>query len=534
MRIFSAEQIRAWDAYTISNEPVASVDLMERAALKVFGWIKGQGLLNKNFLVCCGKGNNGGDGLAIARMLAENHCTVQVIIAGDPEKGSADFRENLSRLPSTITCFNLQNTSDLAALDTVFNITKTPADSEPAKTNLQPPGTLSGNTIIIDAIFGSGLHKVPEGIYASLIALINQSNMPVISVDLPSGMFTDDPTNSESVVKATSTLGFQCYKMAYLFPSNAAQLGKLQILDIGLHEQYAKDTAGVYQLTDEQLARTIYRPRSDHSHKGTHGHALLVAGSYGKMGAAVLAASACLRAGAGLLTCHIPSSGYNIMQTALPEAMVVTDYNSSYNTQFDGDLSVYKTIGIGPGIGTGSETATLLSRLMTVFRRPMVIDADALNLLSRNADLLSQLPPGSILTPHPKEFERLFGKAVDDGHRFRLAIDKSVELKCVIVLKGQHTLVATPSGKGYFNNTGNAGLAKGGTGDTLTGIITAMLAQGYEPADAAILGVYLHGLTADLLIKENQSRESLMASDLIAGLGKAFTALHNVSDPGLH
>ncbi|RYY55121.1 MAG: NAD(P)H-hydrate dehydratase [Chitinophagaceae bacterium] len=507
MKIYSAAQVREWDGYTITHEPVSSIDLMERASLKAFGWIRENGLLPGHFLVLCGKGNNGGDGLAIARMLSENNCRVQVMLIGDPETWSADLRINFARLPLAVS---------------KMIITGSALPDEATETI---NGLAGNNMIVIDALFGSGLNKPPEGIYATLIRLVNEQQKQVISIDLPSGLYTDTDSTGHDIIRATCTLSFQSRKLASLLPSNAGFIGQHVLLDIGLDSRFEESAVTPYELVDETLVKKIYRPRRDDAHKGTNGHVLLIAGSYGKMGAAVLAASACLRAGAGLLTCHIPASGYTIMQQGLPEAMVLTDYNSSFNTKFEGDFSIYKSIGIGPGIGTARETAELLHSVMESSHRPLVLDADALNIIGADKHLLRVVPPGSVLTPHPKEFERLFGETASDTERLQLALDKAAELDSVIILKGHHTFIATPSGKGYFNQTGNSGLAKGGTGDTLTGIVTALLAQRYTPAHAAILAVYLHGLTADLIVSESQSRESMLASDLIASLGKAFNRI---------
>jgi NAD(P)H-hydrate epimerase len=248
---------------------------------------------------------------------------------------------------------------------------------------------------------------------------------------------------------------------------------------------------------------------------------MLVAGSYGKMGAAVLAARACLRAGVGLLSCQVPVCGYIILQTTVQEAMIFTDEEEKIHTAFNGDLSPYSVIGIGPGIGTDPRTADFLGDLLRRFQKPMVIDADALNILASQPHFWSSLPPYSILTPHPKEFERLFGPSADDFARLEMAREQARERQCIIVLKGHYTFIAMPGGKSYFNSTGNAGMAKGGSGDVLTGILSALLAQSYSPGEAALLGVYLHGLAGDLAAL-SMSQESMLPSDLTDHLGNAF------------
>ncbi|HEY6064494.1 MAG TPA: NAD(P)H-hydrate dehydratase, partial [Chitinophagaceae bacterium] len=269
----------------------------------------------------------------------------------------------------------------------------------------------------------------------------------------------------------------------------------------------------------------IYKPRKPFAHKGNFGHALLVAGSYGKIGAAVLSAKACLRSGAGLLTVHIPKCGYEILQGKVPEAMVETDFNSSFNTRIDDDLTNYKTIGIGPGIGTASETNAMLKKIFDTYRNPVVLDADALNIIAAQKDLFKLIPAGSILTPHPKEFERLFGKSANDFERIELAQQKANELNCVIVLKGHHTLITTATGRCFFNSTGNAGMATAGSGDVLTGLLTGLLAQGYSSIETAILGVYLHGLAGEFAAREF-SMEAMIAGDIIKSLGAAFSSLN--------
>jgi NAD(P)H-hydrate epimerase len=353
---------------------------------------------------------------------------------------------------------------------------------------------------------------------------MNQSGNEIIAIDIPSGVFADRSSKGNTMIRASHTLSFQCYKLAFLVPENEPIVGQVHILDIGLHEGYLKNTVSELELADREMIKAIFRPRKSFAHKGNFGHALLVAGSYGKIGAALLASRACLRSGAGLLTCHTPACGYDILQTALPEAMILTDPDEKINTTFSGELSSYTVIGIGPGIGTAVRTKVLLETILRSYKKPIVLDADGLNMIGANPSLFFLLPPYSILTPHPKEFERMFGKAEDDFARLRLAIEKARDHQCVIVLKGHYTFIAMPGGKGYFNSTGNPGMAKGGSGDALTGVVTALLSQGYSAGEAALLGVYLHGLAGDLAA-DDLSQESMLASDLIDHLGKAFLYL---------
>ena len=386
---------------------------------------------------------------------------------------------------------------------------------------------LTSDDIIIDALFGSGLNRGLEGVTANLVQHINNSGCTIISIDIPSGLFTDKSSKGQAVIKANHTLSFQCYKLAFLMAENSTFVGELHILDIGLHPDFYPTVSSKYELTDAALIRSIYKPRNKFGHKGNFGHALIVAGSYGKIGAAVLSARACLRSGAGLLSCHIPKCGYDIMQTALPEAMVMTDFNSSFNTKLDDDPAKYEAIGIGPGIGTASETKMMLREILGSCKRPLVLDADALNIIASQKDLLKFIPAGSILTPHPKEFERLFGETENEFERIELALQKAKELNLVIVVKGHHTLIATPNGKAFFNSTGNAGMATAGSGDALTGILTGLLAQGYVSVEAAILGVFIHGLAGDIAAKKI-SMEAMIAGDIIDCLPEAFLHLSSL------
>ena len=501
MKILSAGQIRLWDQFTIENEPVSSINLMERAAGKCVEWILSNYPDAISFSIFCGKGNNGGDGLAIARMLLQQNYRVSIYILEFGHLGTDDFQTNLARL-------HLLPNAAIYFIQSEENF-----------------HTLEKNTIIIDALYGSGLNRKLEGVTANLVDHINKSGCKIISIDIPSGLSVDQSSKGNIIIKASHTLGFQCYKLAFLIPENQEYIGDLQILDIELQESFLETAFTKYELVDDVIIHSIYKPRNNFAHKGNFGHALIIAGSYGKIGAAVLASNACLRSGVGLLTCHIPKCGYEILQSTIPEAMVMTDENNEFVTNVTAVLSKYKSIGIGPGIGTNDETKKMLREVFTAYKKPIVIDADALNILSSEKELIKIIPAGSILTPHPKEFERLFGETNNDYEKIDLASQKAKELNCLIVLKGHHTFIATPGGKSFFNSTGNAGMATGGSGDVLTGILTGLLAQGYSSEEAAILGVYIHGLAGDFAAKE-LSMEAMIASDIIYFLGKAFQFLH--------
>ncbi len=509
MKILSADEIRLWDQYTIQHEPITSIDLMERAAEKCVEWLEENGYVENQFSIFCGKGNNGGDGLAIARLLATKVYPVTVNILEAGHKGTEDFQENLERL-------HQYPGVDIRFIQTEENF-----------------HVLKSDEIIIDTLFGSGLNRSIEGLTAKLVEHINQSECEIISIDIPSGLFTDRSSKGNTIIKAMHTLSFQCYKPAFLVAENAECIGDVHILDIGLYKDFINTIHSPYELVDDTIIHSIYKPRNRFAHKGNFGHALLVAGSYGKIGAAVLSSKACLKSGVGLLTCHIPKCGYDILQSTVPEAMGTTDFNSSFNTKIDDDLNNYEAIGVGPGIGTAAETKMMLREIFSTHRKPVILDADAINIIASQKDLFKLIPPGSIITPHPKEFERLFGESlpagkagVNDFDRIELALQKAKELNCVIVLKGHYTLIATADGNGFFNSTGNAGMATAGSGDVLTGILTGLLAQGYNSVETAILGVYLHGLAGDFAAKEF-SMEAMVAGDIIGALGTAFLSITN-------
>jgi hydroxyethylthiazole kinase-like uncharacterized protein yjeF len=474
---------------------------MERAAFACTRWLMENRPLSRSYAIYCGKGNNGGDGLAIARMFISNHYKVSLYIVESGQLGTQDFQTNLARLHS------------IPGIDIHF-----------IQEEQELPAVLPG-AIIIDALYGSGLNRPLKGITASLVEQLNHSGNERVSIDLPSGLYADRSSKDALTIHADHTLTFQSWKKAFLFAENSFATGRIHLLDIGLDEEFPESLDITDEMVDASIAKALYKPRNNFSHKGNFGHALLLAGSYGKIGAAVLCAKACLRSGVGLLTVQAPSISYSIIQSSVPEAMLLTDFNSSILTALAESPNKYEAVGIGPGIGTARETGSMLATLLEEYRKPIVIDADALNLISLNKELLSRIPPDSILTPHPKEFDRLFGETANDFDRAALATAKAMELGVIIILKGHHTLIATPGGKAWYNNTGNAGMATGGSGDVLTGILTGLLAQGYDPVAAAIFGVYLHGLAGDLAAHE-LSMEAMIASDVTDHLGAAFRTLH--------
>jgi ADP-dependent NAD(P)H-hydrate dehydratase / NAD(P)H-hydrate epimerase len=502
MKIFTSEQIRAIDKLTIENEPVSSIDLMERASMQLYKWIEERFGRSEHFVVFAGPGNNGGDGLALSRMLYKNGYSVETYYVKCSEKTSADWDINRLRLEKeTKVHFSTLIDEDLFPI-------------------------ISSNDIIIDSIFGTGLTRPPEGLAAEVIRRINLTDTRKISVDIPSGLFGEDNLKclSDSIIRADFTLSFQFPKLSYMFAENAQFLGKWQILPIDLDKTAIRKTPSSYLYLDMPDILPLIRKRNKFDHKGSYGHGLIIAGSSGKMGAAVLCASAALRSGMGLATCHIPSAGNLILQASVPEAMTESDRSESHFTDIK-DVEKYNAIGVGPGLGLEPETQKALFKLMSEFRKPIVFDADALNILSMNKESLSGLPENSILTPHPKEFERLAGISGNGFERLQQQIGFSKKYRCIVVLKGANTSISTPEGKVFFNSTGNPGMATGGSGDVLTGILLSLLAQGYTSENAALTGVYLHGAAGDIAASEN-GYESMIASDIIKCLGKAFKMIN--------
>ncbi|MEN9685944.1 MAG: hypothetical protein RLZZ28_1730 [Bacteroidota bacterium] len=496
-KIFSADQLREADLATIRNEPIAPIDLMERAAGKCADWLQQHYSKAYKLYFFCGKGNNGGDGLAMARILAGAGYTIQLFLLAANDQLSDDCRQNKNRL--------LQTNPEI--IREINNITQLP---EPCS-----------QAVFVDALFGTGLSGEISGLHASVINWINEKECPVISLDIPSGLFADKSSvKNQCIVKATVTLSFQFPKLAFLFPENEAYTGNWEILPIGIDPEFIQKINTRNWLITHYCLRGILKKRNRFSHKGNYGHALLVAGSYGKIGAAQLAAKACLRSGVGLLTTMLPQCGYDSMQTAIPEAMVITGDEVNQISGFVKTDS-YQAIGIGPGIGCAEQTQQTFLHLLQNNPSPMVIDADALNILGMHKDWLSFVPENSILTPHPGEWERLAGKNEHHFLRQEAQLAFSIKWKVYIVLKGANTCTTTPSGLAYFNNSGNPGMAKGGSGDLLTGMITALLAQSYSPLHAALLGVYLHGFAGDLAA-EKFGQAGMMATDIADMLPEAF------------
>jgi len=497
LKILSTNQIKELDRATIFKQGITSVELMERAATEVVNWITERYETGSTFKVFCGPGNNGGDGLAIARLLLKRKYKAQVYVLNS-EKTTTDFKINLERLSSICTINYVTTIKDLSVL--------------------------FPNDLIIDAIFGSGLNKEVEGLYAQVIDVINSSNATVIAVDIASGLFADRPQERKCIIKPTYTLSFQLPKLAFMAPENGEYVGEWYLLDIGLDPEYIKEAETTYYYLDEGYAKATVKPRKKFSHKNSYGKALIIAGQYGMIGAAVLASKACLKNGAGLCVTYIPKCGYGILQLAVPENMCVVDENFEFITDIP-DISSFTAIGIGPGIGQAEETKDALVKLFTTATIPLVIDADALNIIGSDKSLLEIIPKGSVLTPHQGELTRLVGKA--ENHFERLEQIKALAkiIEGAVILKGAHTAIATPEGVVYFNSTGNPGMATAGSGDVLTGIITSLIAQGYNTIDAAKLGVYIHGAAGDFAA-ERLTEHCVSATDIINNIPKFYKSIY--------
>jgi len=469
--LLTSKQIREADAYTIVHEPIASIDLMERASNAFTDkFITLYPDKNLSISVYCGTGNNGGDGLAVARMLkAHKYKRVIVKVARFSENSSTDFKINFQRLAKT--------TIPITEMSSGEAFTDEDAD------------------LVIDALLGTGINKPLEGDYKNLIDHLNSLGKTTVAVDVPTGLFSDgnQPTGSV-ILKTDYVITFQQGKINFFLPESAAYIKKWEAVDIGINEKFLISLNSPYQLVQVTDIRKMLRPRRHFSNKGTYGHSLIIAGQPETMGAALLCASACVYAGSGLTTACVPSSGLTALNSYMPEIMAIVRHGKAMP---EIKWENFAAIGIGPGLGKGKDSLALLKKVLKNLKEPIVIDADALNLLSLHKDLLPLIPQGSILTPHMKEFDRLFGDHETWWERMQTGIKKAMELKLVILLKNDYTLIFTPEGKAFFNSTSNAAMASGGMGDVLTGIITALLAQKYSPDEAAIIGAFIHGKAGD-------------------------------------
>lgn len=502
MKIFPTSGIRQLDAYTIEHEPIASIDLMERAARALADAIMEQWPdTDTPFTVFAGPGNNGGDALAVARLMAGQGYRLEVFLFNPQGKLSEDCAENRERL--------------LATEGVTFH---------EISTQFAPP-TLTADHVVVDGLFGSGLNKPLGGGFAAVVKYINASPAHVVAIDVPSGLMGEDNTYNIAahIVRADLTLSLQLPKLAFLFAENEAYVGEWRLLDIGLSEEAIEETDTDFELADDDEVPSLLRPRGRFAHKGSFGRALLIAGSQGMAGASILSARGCLRSGAGLLTVHVPFCNNFMVQSSVPEAMTELDYSETRFSE-PTDTDDYQAVGIGPGLGRDPQTVDAVLEQIRTCQTPMVVDADALNALGEHRSGLNDLPEGSILTPHPKELERLVGKCHNSYERLMKARELAQNTGAHIVLKGAYTAVVSPTGRCWFNTTGNPGMATGGSGDVLTGVLLALLAQGYDAGTAARLGVYVHGLAGDIAARK-QGRTGMTAGDIATCLPLAWKLL---------
>jgi len=503
LKILKSAQVNDVDSYTIEKEPILSINLMERAAGQCSSWIKEHFDPSSKVNIFIGPGNNGGDGLAIARQLAEYGYEVYVFLVKISDKLSKDSQVNFERL---------QNSTSVE-IKTIENVDELPL--------------ISGAQLIIDGLFGSGLSRPLEGLPAEVVKYLNSLDAIRIAIDIPSGLFGEDNSENvkENIFKADYTLTFQFPSLSFFYPENEEYVGEWFVLPIGLKQEKIDQIDSPFYLITKDFVKRNLKQRKRFAHKGNLGHVLMICGAYGKIGAAVLASKAALKTGSGLVTAHVPKLGYDIMQTAAPEVMMSIDSSKTIFSHVP-EIKQFSAVGTGPGLGMENDTREAIKELLKNADKPIVLDADALNMISENRTLLDLLPKNSILTPHPKEFERLAGKVSDHYARIQLQRDFAQKYNVYLVLKGGNTTIATPEGLCYFNVTGDAGMATAGSGDVLTGMISSLLGQGYKPQIAAIVGVYLHGLSGNIA-SQQLSMEAVTASDIIQYIGNAFKCVRD-------
>jgi len=477
--LLTAAQFREADAYTLQHHGITSAGLMLAAAQAFVTAFKDIVAFNQSISIVCGPGNNGGDGLAIAGILCGQVPALKVYLtAFDDKPHTADYLfylEQLKALEKEYDALEIIKLDDAGGLD-------------------------AGNTdIIIDALFGIGLNRPLNGKYAALAARINAAGKKVATVDVPSGFYTEGPMEEPYTgVKANWVITFQRPKLNFLFPESVRAMQDFTVVDIGLSESFMAQLPADWKWLEAEDMPALLEKRQPFSHKGTYGHAFLAAGNTDSLGAGLLTAEACLKIGAGLTTLCIPESGFQALYSRLPEVMVharpvLPDVRK---------LALYDALAIGPGLGLSADSHQLLSRFMQT-KRPLVLDADALTLLSENKALYDEIPENSILTPHVKEFDRLFGAHQYWWERIETARKIAKEKKIIIILKNRYSFIHLPSGQVVVNSSGDPAMASGGMGDVLTGTLAGLRAQGYDAASAALTGVFLHGKAGEELAKES-------------------------------
>jgi hydroxyethylthiazole kinase-like uncharacterized protein yjeF len=523
MRILTTEAMRGVDRAAIERLGLPALVLMENAALGVVDAIGRQYPEAESAAIFCGPGNNGGDGLAVARQLATRGYAVEIFLAdgGRPLAGDAALQLAVCR-----------------RLD--LSIRQLPPDAG-ATELAEALAAAREHDVVIDALFGTGLARPLSGLFARLVEGLNEVPRPRVAVDIPSGLSGSSAEPPGPHLLADLTVTFAAPKVAHVFPPAADAVGELVVTDLGFPARLVEEAEGDLHLLVGEELRGLLPPRARDSHKGDFGHLLLVAGSVGKAGAAVLAARAAVRAGTGLVTAAVPAPILPIVHLGSVESMGVplpAGDSPAGGPPGGGALTAgaaevalaaaagKSALAIGPGLGQGAETVAAIRRLVSGALLPLVLDADGINAFAGRADELAARRAPTVLTPHPGELGRLLGTSAAEVQADRLAAARraAAATGAIVVLKGSLTLIAAPGGGLYVNPTGNPGMASGGTGDVLTGILGGLLAQRLEPLDAACLAVYLHGLAGDLALARLRG-PSLAAEDIIAALPAAFAEL---------
>lgn len=500
MKIFSKEQIYEGDRLTAERQQISSTDLMERAGTQIFNWMhmRMQGA-QVPVHVFCGIGNNGGDGLVLARHLITHGYNVKTYVVNCSDKRSKDFLINYDRIK---------------------NVTK--EWPELLKCTEDFP-EIHPDDIIVDAVFGIGLNRPVDDWVKQLFMHFRATKAFTMSIDIPSGLHTDEAvTDEDAVVYAGYTLSFASPKLVFFLPEAAKYTVQWEVLDIGLDQEFLYETQTEVELIGKHEVLPNYIPREKFSHKGQFGHTLIIGGSYGKIGAVTLTSRGALSSGAGLVSVYVPKCGYTALQASFPEAMVITDVDEEKITTINFDIEP-TVIGFGVGVGIDAKTIKAFEAFLKENKSPLVIDADGINILAKKKTLLKLLPKETVLTPHPKELERLIGTWKDDFNKLEKTKAFSKKYNLIVVVKGANTITVFQD-KLYVNTTGNPGLATAGSGDVLTGVITGLISQGYHPLSASIFGVYLHGKSADIAV-EDFGYQSLIASHVIDYLGEAYLDL---------
>ena len=522
MKILSCTQQKEADAYTIAHESILSINLMEKAAGLLAQAISERYDKSHRLVVFAGPGNNGGDALAVARILFLKNYPVEVYLFNVKGTLSEECLTNIQRLKESGFANYIEVCNQIAPQHHIQRLKESGFANYTEVSNQLDPPHLGSHDVVIDGLFGSGLQKPLSGGFAAVVQYINASPAQVVSIDIPSGLMGEDNTHNirQNIIKANLTLSIQLPKLSFLFAENADVVGEWQLLDIGISREFIESAKTNYYITEASEMRALIKPRKKFAHKGMFGHGLLIAGSYGMGGAALLASRACLRSGIGLLTVHTPVCNHDLLQSNVPEAMVQDDVHDRCfaeaadldNFQADyvhdrcfadaADLAHIQAVAIGPGLGQEEITVQALFDQVSNCYIPLVLDADALNIFSSYRNYLTRIPRHSILTPHIKELERIIGRCSNSYERLSKAKELAAHLQCYIVLKGAWTAIITPDGVTYFNPTGNPGMATAGSGDVLTGVILSLLSQGYTHEEACRLGVYVHGLAGDIACQQ--------------------------------